>query len=163
MSQDKAIFTGTVDSEGRIHLDFPSQQRAFCKKKHAGEAVDVIIAPAGLAKSRLQESGFHAMISPWAREEGHRIDDLKDDLLRVVFGQMERINPITGEISMVLREPHTSKLSRAQYSELIERTLDIAAECGVILVAPNEYRERKEAEARKARRTEAKGVTHASV
>ena len=56
-------------------------------------------------------------------------------------------------MALVLREPHTSKLSRAKYSELIERTLEIAGECGVILVAPNEYRERKAKEAK--RRTEA--------
>lgn len=150
MSQDPAIFTGTVDSEGRIHLDFASQQRAYCKGKLAGQAIEVMVAPAGLMKSRLQECGFHAMITPWAREEGHRIDDLKRDILRAVFGEMEHTNPITGEVSMVLREPHTSKLSRAKYSELIERTLDIAAECQFILVAPNEYRERKAKEARKA-------------
>jgi hypothetical protein len=49
---------------------------------------------------------------------------------------------------MVLAEPHTSKLSRAQYAELIERTLEIAAECGVVLEAPQDYRERHEREAR---------------
>ena len=123
MSQDQAVFVGSVDSEGRIRLDFPAQQRAFCKTKFAGKPVDVIIAPQGLAKTRLQEQGFHAMIQPWAREEGHRIDDLKRDLLGAIFGHVEHVNPITGEVVQVLAEPHTSKLSRAKYSELIERTL----------------------------------------
>ncbi len=145
MSQDPAIFTGTVDSEGRIHLEFPSQQRAYCKAKHAGECIEVIIAPEGTSKTRLQEAGFHAMIQPWAKGEGHRIDDLKRDILRAVFGEQEHVNPITGEIAMVLREPHTSKLNRAQYSELVERSMELAAECGVILVAPNEYTRMKDA------------------
>lgn len=149
MSADPALFVGTVDADGCIHLDFPQQQRAFCKAKLAGQCIDVIVAPAGLMKTRLQESGFHAMISPWAKSEGHRIDDLKRDLLRHIFGEQEHVNPITGEVSMVLREPHTSTLSRAKYSELIERTLEIAGECGVILEAPNEYRRRKEQERRK--------------
>jgi hypothetical protein len=92
------------------------------------------------------------MISPWAKAEGHRIDDLKRDLLRAIFGEQEHVNPITGEITMVLREPHTSKLNRAKYSELIERTLEIAAECGHVLEAPHEYRERKAREARRANR-----------
>lgn len=144
MGQDPAIFPGAVDAEGRIHLDRPAQQRAYCKKKHAGEPIEVLIAPVGLMKSRKQEAGFHAMIAPWARDEGHRIEDLKRDLLRHVFGEVEHVNPITGEVEKVLSEPHTSKLSRAKYSELIERTLEIAAECGVILEAPSEYRERKE-------------------
>lgn len=149
MSADPAVFTGQCDDEGKIRLEFPQQQRAYCKRKFAGKCVDVLIAEQGLMKSRLQESGFHAMITPWAKAEGHRIDDLKRDLLREVFGEIEHTNPINGEVSMVLREPHTSKLSRAKYSELIERTLEIAGECGVILEAPNEYRERKAKEARK--------------
>lgn len=151
MSQDPAVFRGTVDDEGRIRLEFPSQQRAYCKRKLAGQCVDVLVAPQGLLKSRLQESGFHAMITPWAASEGHRIDDLKRDLLREVFGEQERVHALTGEVSMVPRETHTAKLSRVQYSELIERTLQIAAEvCGVILEAPNEYRERKTKGARRA-------------
>lgn len=144
MSQDPAVFLGRVDAEGRIHLDFPAQQRAYCKKRLAEQSVDVIIAPTGKMKTRLQECGFHAMVTPWAKEEGHRLDDLKRDILRAVFGEREHTNPITGEITMVLREPHTSALNRAQYAELIERTLEIAAECGVVLVAPSEYRQSKE-------------------
>ena len=50
MSQDPAVFVGKVDSEGRIVLDFPSQQRAYCKAKLAGQCVDVIIAPQGHAR-----------------------------------------------------------------------------------------------------------------
>lgn len=149
MSQDPALFVGKVDADGRIHLDFPAQQVAYCKRKLAGQCVDIVIAAAGEMKSRLQEKGFHAMIAPWAKSEGHQVDDLKRDLLRHVFGEREATNAITGEIQMVLREPHTSKLSRAKYSELIERTLEIAGECGVILEAPHEYRERKEREAKK--------------
>lgn len=91
------------------------------------------------------------MLGPWAKE-GHRIDDLKADLLREIFGEMEHVNPITGEVTMVLREPHTSTLNRVQYSELIERTLQIAAECGVVLRAPHEYRKAKEAAAKKAQK-----------
>jgi hypothetical protein len=152
VSQDAAVFVGKVDDNGRIHLDFPAQQIAYCKKKLAGQCVDVIVAPQGHAKTRAQEAGFHSMISPWARSEGHRIDDLKRDILRAVFGEQEHVNPLTGEITMVLREPHTSKLNRAQYSELIERTLELGAECGVVLIAPNEYKKLKEQEQRRKAR-----------
>jgi hypothetical protein len=156
MSQDAAVFVGTVDEDGQVHLDFPAQQRAYCRRKLAGQCVDVIIAPQGALKTRLQECGFHAMIAPWAKEEGHRIDDLKRDLLRAIFGEQEHTNPITGEITLVLREPHTSALSRTKYAELIERTLEIAAECGVWLEAPHEYRERRE---RGRRKTEPEEVS----
>ena len=149
MSRDASVFPGTVDADGKVALDFPTQFQNYCKRKLAGQCIDLIVAPQGHAKTRNQEKGFHAMISPWAREEGHRIDDLKRDLLGAVFGEQEHTNPITGEITMVLREPHTSKLNRAQYCELIERTLDIGAECGVVLIAPHEYRELKERELRR--------------
>jgi len=149
MSADPAVFLGQVDDDGMVRLDFPQQQRAYCKRKLAGQRVDVIITPQGALKTRLQESGFHAMIVPWAKADGHRIDDLKRDLLREVFGEQEHTNPITGEVSMVLREPHTSKLSRTKYSELIERTLEIAAECGHVLEAPHEYRQRHEREGKR--------------
>lgn len=157
MSQDQAVFRGVCDKDGRIHLDHPSQQVAYCKAKFADQSIEVLIAPIGAAKTRLQEQGFHSMIAPWARDEGHRIDDLKRDLLRAVFGEQEHTNPITGEITMVLRQPHTSKLNRAQYRELIERTLDIAAECGVVLVAPDEYKRLKE----QKRKRDAREAVHA--
>lgn len=149
MSADPSVFTGMVDANGDIHFEFPHQQRAYCKRKLADRCVDVIVAEQGLMKSRLQESGFHAMITPWAKSEGHRIDDLKRDLLRAIFGTQEYVSPISGEVVLVLREPHTSHLSRAKYSELIERSLEIAGECGVILEAPSEYRERKARDAKR--------------
>jgi hypothetical protein len=152
MSRDAAVFVGTVDADGAIHLDQPKQQRAYCRARFAGQAVDVVIEPMGAKKTRLQQAGFHAMLAPWAREEGHRIDDLKRDLLRAVFGEIDHVNPITGEVVKVLAEPHTSALSRAKYSELINRTLEIAAECGVYLDAPHEYRERKARERQDALR-----------
>lgn len=115
-----------------------------------GEEFNITLEDVEVRKTRLQERGFHAMIQPWAKEEGHNINDLKDDLLRAIFGEREHLNPITGQVEMVLREPHTSTLSKTKYSELIERTLEIAAECKYVLVAPNEWRERKERERRKA-------------
>jgi hypothetical protein len=147
---DPAVFLGRVDTDGKVHLEFPAQQRAYCKAKLAGKCVDVIVCEQGELKTRLQEQGFHAMITPWAKQEGHAIDDLKRDLLLAIFGEREHTNMLTGEVTMVLREPHTSKLSRTKYSELIERTLEIAAECGHVLEAPHEYRMRKEREQRKA-------------
>jgi len=144
VSQDPSIFTAVVDLKGRLVFDNQARQAAYCTHKFAGQCVDVTVAPQGASKSRKQESGFHAMITPWARAEGHRLDDLKRDLLLEVFGEQEHANSITGEVVMVLREPHTSKLSRVKYSELIDRTLDIAASCGVWLEAPDEHRRRTE-------------------
>ena len=130
-----------------LPLDAPSY-RAFVATIGEGEEVLVEFAdPTGeIPKTRQQEKGLHAMIAPWAKAEGHRVDDLKRDLLREVFGEQEHLNPITHEVSMVLREPHTSTLTKAQYSDLIERTLQIGAECGHVLIAPDEWRRMHAAE-----------------
>lgn len=159
MSADPAVFLGRVDADGVVHLDFPHQQRAYCKAKLAGQCVDVIICEQGELKTRLHEKGFHAMIQPWAKQEGHTIEDLKRDLLLEIFGTRERVNLLNGEVTLVPAELHTSTLNRSKYSELIERTLEIAAECGHILEAPHEYRMRKEQEQRKRERA---ALKHAS-
>lgn len=142
MRGDPVLFSGRVDDQGAIRLENRPAFVAHCRA-FAGQRVDVVVALQGELKTRLQESGFHAMITPWARDGGHDVEDLKDDLLREVFGVREHVNPVSGEVLCVLREPHTSKLNRTQYSELIERTLDIAAGCGYVLEAPHEYRERQ--------------------
>ena len=101
--------------------------------------IEVEIRPRRSRRSLAQSAGFHAMVTPWAKSEGHAIEDLKRDLLREVFGTRERLNAVTGEVTLELVEPHTSALTVAQFSELIERTMQIAADCGYVLVAPNEW------------------------
>lgn len=109
-----------------------------------GEELELVIREFEESKTRQQEKGFHAMIQPWAKEEGHAIEDLKRDLLAEIFGLREHVDVITGDVVMVLREPHTSKLSKKKYNELIERTLEIGARCGHLLIAPSEWRELKQ-------------------
>lgn len=99
-------------------------------------------------RTRRQECGFHAMIAPWAKAEGHDIADLKRDLLEAIFGTREHVDAISGHVVLVLREPHTSKLSKKNYSELIERTLEIGARMGFPLKAPDEWRMEQEQVAR---------------
>lgn len=142
------------DGERKLVLSDPRTYAQALGKFGDGEELVLTIEPAELPQSEKQQRGFHAMIQPWAKAEGHNVDDLKRDLLREVFGEREHVNTITSAVELVLREPHTSTLTRAQYSELIERTLDIGAGCGHVLVAPNEYRawkaQRDQRTARKA-------------
>lgn len=147
--RERREFVGFVDDTGKLTLDHPAQFKAFVARAFKSCEVVVSVEDKAVAKTRRQERGFHAMLKPWCAE-GHRIEDLKRFVLAEVFGLREVVNPITGEVTQVLAEPHTSKLSKAQYSELIERTLAIAAECGVILEAPSEWtarttRKRKQA------------------
>ncbi len=143
-------FDGFVTAQGKLTLDRPGMFKAFVAKKFTGCEVVVSVEDKALAKTRLQECGFHAMLKPWCAE-GHDIDVLKYALKKQIFGEKEAVDPITGEVTMVLRKPHTSTLTKAEYSELIERTLEIAAGCGVLLEAPSEYKDRKRREAKKAK------------
>jgi hypothetical protein len=131
-------FVGFVSEDGqKLLLDFPKAFKAYFKR-YAGHEVVLTIQKKSEAKTRAQEMGFHAMIQPWAKDEGHQIEALKRDLLGEVFGYLETPSPLTGE--RVLREPSTAKLSKPKYSQLIEETMVIAARCGYILIAPEEYK-----------------------
>lgn len=156
---DTPTFTGYGHPGGAYDIDFPPQVKAWVRQLAgtSGVALEIIITQAGQQKSRLQEKGFHAMVSPWAKARGWRIDDLKHFLLKRIFGTHDFVDPTTGEVFQVLAEPHTSKLTRRQYSELIEGAMEIAAEDDVYLVAPDEYRKAKEAAMKQAARDAKKG------
>lgn len=130
-------FRGFVE-HGRLKLDHQAQFMAYVAAKFEGCEVDVTVTERDARKTRDQEKGFHAMIAPWAKDEGYRIDDLKLDLLGEIFGWSETPSPLTGKV--VPLETSTSKLSKKKYSQLIEETLVIAARCGYVLIAPDEYR-----------------------
>lgn len=138
--------------EKLLSLDRPEQFSRYVRAKLKGEDVELEIRKRRTKRSDRQNRAYHAMLTPWAMSEGHHIEDLKDDCLREVFGEREVVNVITGEVKKVLKEPHTSTLTVAQFNELMERTVEIAADCGVILELPDEYKARKAKEARQSKR-----------
>jgi hypothetical protein len=158
VNSDVPVFGGYVAVGGKLTLDFPTQVTAWCRQLagETGAEVNLLITDRNQEKTRLQEKGFHAMVSPWSRERGWEIDALKQFLLKRIFGTHDFIDFSTGEVVQVLAEAHTSKLTKRQYSDLIERTMEIAAEDGYYLTAPDEYRRIKEAERTKAARLAAK-------
>jgi len=117
-----------------------------------GTALEIVVQEFQARRSDRQNRGFHAMVTPWAKERGWAIEALKQFLLKQIFGVLEFMDPQSGEVHEVLAEPHTSTLSVAKFSELIERTLELAAYDGVILQAPDEYRRQREQAAKKAAR-----------
>ena len=130
-----SVFIGFVSDAGKLTLDFPKQMTAYLKHL-AGHEVEVEIRKRRSRRSADQNRGFHAMIAPWAKSEGHDVDDLKSDLMGTVFGWAEKRTLADNRVPL---RRHTSELNTAEFSELIDRTLQIAAECGVILQAPDEY------------------------
>lgn len=153
---DHAPQRGYIDERGRMDWDAPATVCAFLRARFAKTRVEVRFCAEHGGKTKAQADGFHAMVTPWARGRGWSIDALKQWLLKEIFGTVDFVHPRTGEVVEVLAEPHTSALTKAQYAELIERSLQLAAECdGVVLTAPDEYRRQQEARRQQAERQQA--------
>jgi hypothetical protein len=58
-------------------------------------------------------------------------------------------SPLTGAVVVVPVEPHTSTLNTAQFAELMESAVQVAAETGYVLELPDEWKARKAKEARR--------------
>lgn len=152
---DPLVFVGTASPEGRIEYELPPKVRSAAVASRYGRkalVVEVEIREFQAQRSARQNRGFHAMVMPWALKRGWEIEALKQFLLKKIFGVLEFADPKTGEVTDVLAEPHTSTLKVSQFSELIERTLELAAYDGVMLTAPDEYKRQKEACEKKAQR-----------
>lgn len=146
-----------VGEDGRLTFAHPAQARAYLRGKYAGQTIVGQFYPHRDKRSGRQNRGFHVMVKPWALERGWTIEALKQFLLGRVFGWLELVDEASGEVVKVLAEPHTSKLTVGQFCELIDRTLELAAEDGVILVAPSEYLEQKRKKERRDARLQAAG------
>jgi hypothetical protein len=149
---DQREFNGELLPDGRIVWDFPAQVAAYRKRLYAnGErAITGQFYPMRSRRSDRQNRALHALLSPWARERGWTVDDLKDTMLGLAFGHVERVRPITGEVVKVLAEPHTSHLDVTKFCHLIEEVLRVAAEDDYWLDSPEEYRKAKEQAEKKA-------------
>jgi len=154
VKSDTPEFLGYAEPGGAWRVEFPAQVKAWCRglARDTGCNLLITIVDADAHKTRRQERGFHAMISPWAKSTGWNVDQLKQRILADAFGTFVHTDKTTGEQFVILNEPSTSKLDKSQYSLLIDRAMEIAANDGVMLVAPDEWRQIKEAERRKLAR-----------
>ena len=143
MTTQSVVFIGTADAYGSVRYVLPATaRRAIVAKRFAGEVVEVEIRGYHDRRSDRQSRAWHAMVTPWAKERGWALEALKQFLLKAIFGTIDFADPKTGEIHAVLAQPHTARLTVHQFSELIERTLELAAEDGLWLDAPDEYTKR---------------------
>lgn len=152
MTSDVPEFDFTVDTQGRVTPAHVGQFRAYMRRFEAGSLVVGQFYEPRQKRSDRQNRAFHACITPWAKERGWAVDTLKQFLLGKAFGWLEFVDPQSGEVMQVLAEPHTSKLSVSQFVLLIDRTLELAAEDGVLLVIGDEYTKAKRAAERQAQK-----------
>lgn len=149
-------FSAYAHVGGKLTLDFKTPFKAWIAKLAGttGAEVGVFVVDLAWFKTRQQEKGFHAMIQPLSRETGWSVKALKQYFLGEIFG-WEDFKGVR-----VLIEPSTAALNKKQYSELIERSLDIAVTDfdGFQLEAPSEWTERK----RRARKHEMRKAVKAA-
>lgn len=151
---DQREFHGRLCPDGRIVWDFPEVVAAYRKRLFA--STDGFVTgqfyPFRSRRSDRQNRALHALLTPWARERGWSVDDLKDTMLGIAFGHVERVMPVTGEIVKVPAEPHSSRLDVTKFCHLIEEVLRVAAEDDYWLESPEEYKRAKEQAAKVAAR-----------
>lgn len=160
MTSDIPEFEMRLDDQGRIRFIHGGQARAYLRQFAGREDIVAQFYPFRAKRSARQNRALHPLLHEWLRCEnrkGWSIDGLKYWLLGEVFGRVECHDPKTGEVFLIPSEMHTSTLSVGQFCQLIEGALEYAAEDGVYLMAPDEYRKAKEKAQRQAARAAQKG------
>lgn len=130
------------DEKGVIHMDMPmAQHRAIVRARFAGKRVDVEVRERKSRRTDLQNRAYHAAITPWAHELGMGVDELKRDLLGLMWGYGEpKVSRLTGEEYRLPIKPHTSRLTTAEFAALMDFTIMTAAKTGYVMLAPDEFR-----------------------
>ena len=138
---DVATFHAEVTADGQIVYVLPIEAvMAVCKRRYAYQRIEVEIRRRDVKRSDRQNRYLHAALTQWGHELGYHVDELKSELLALVFGTREVVSPITGQVRQVLNKPHTSKLSVRDCNTLIEFLVIEAAKTGCVIDLPDEWR-----------------------
>ena len=146
------VIPGEIAEDGVIRLDLPrTSVQALCKARFAGQRIDCEFRPRKSKRTAQANAAFHAGLFEWAAHkqlagEPARVwvEDMKDDLLGLCWGYVVRQNQLTGEITKRLVEPHTSRLTVAQFTELFDVALVEAAKDGHVWRLPGRHRQRRD-------------------
>lgn len=144
MSSPRGIFKGYVSEDGNVSFDFPSEAYAFNREYFADHEVEIEIRKRRSKRSLDQNAAYHASIGPLAEHLGYTTEELKLAMLGGCFGWRE----VAG-MSIPI-ELHTSGLNTEQFSDLMAYTQRIAAEHGVLILDPSEWKAAKRKEVRRS-------------
>ncbi len=117
-----------------------------------GEVVEVeFVRLEERSRSLKQNAALHAALTRWVvwKDGGllttaqvrEQVEQVKDDLLALLWGYIVRQNQFTGEITKTLVKAHTSKLSRREFCDLFDQAVVEAAKDGYEMALPDEYLE----------------------
>jgi len=137
-------FIGLVREDGsRLDFDFPSQYRAFIQTL-AGHEVEIEIRRKRTKRTVKQNAYLHAAIKPYADHLGYTVEELKLALLGECFGY-HQVAGVTMPVKL-----HTSELSTQEFVEITELLIQKAAEDGVMILYPEEFKRERRKQERKA-------------
>ena len=136
------VFIGVVQN-GKLHLDWRKQFDAYLSQ-FEGHEVEVSVRKRKSKRSLKQSAFLHAAIKPWADELGYTVEELKLALLGECFGY----HTVRG-VSMPVKL-HTSQLNTQEFCDLTELMMQKAAEDGVLILAPDEFRAANKKAAKRA-------------
>ncbi len=144
MSSPRGIFPAYIDVEGLVRFDFKKAAHEFNRAHFADTEVFVEIYKRKSKRSLKQNSAFHASIAPLAEFLGYQVDELKLALLGGCFG-WKQINGCA-----IPERLHTSELDTQQFADLMAYTMQIAAEHGILILDPSQWKAAKRKRERKA-------------
>lgn len=128
---------GLVRADGsKLDFDYPSEYRAHIQQ-FAGYEVEVEIRRKRSKRTLKQNAAYHAAIAPLAEHLGYTTEELKLAMLGGCFGWRE----IVGQ-QLPIRL-HTSELNTQEFAQLMDYTLQIAAEHDVFLLDPSQWKSAK--------------------
>lgn len=157
---------GPNNAPGTAERDY----RALVAQVGEGEDMEMRIRPVPTQRSVQANAAFHACLFEWAAAKGlsgkaaeEWVDQVKDDLLALRWGYIVRQNQFTGEITKSLVKPHTSTLTRPEFTEIFDLAAQQASEDHFVMTMPDEYKALKAAEQQQAEREARKAAKAAKV
>lgn len=146
MSSPRGIFPAYVNEDGRIAFDFPSQAHAFNREHFADHEVFVEVYKRRSKRSLKQNAAYHAAIAPLAEHLGYTVEELKLAMLGGCFGWKN----VSGV--QLPERLHTSELNTEEFSDLMAYTNQIAAEHGILILDPSQWKAEKRKKERALKR-----------
>jgi hypothetical protein len=151
----RGLFIATVDEQGRVHPDHPTEMHQFNMAHFAGHEVELEIRKRRSKRSLKQNSAYHASIQPLAEFLGYTVEELKLVMLGGCFGWKD----VKG--AQLPERMHTSDLNTEEFSDLMAYTMQIAAEHDILILDPSQWKAERKRQQRGAGRRGAGGVTTA--
>lgn len=146
MSSPRGIFPAYIDEHGKVTFDFASKAHEFNREHFADNEVFVEIYKRRAKRSLKQNAAYHASIQPLAEHLGYTVEELKLAMLGGAFG-WKNVNGC-----QLPERMHTSDLNTEDFNDLMAYTNQIAAEHGILILDPSQWKAEKRKQARQASR-----------